>query len=118
MTTNLFEKWMHSLNDKMKEDQCTIALIMGNCLSHADLSNLSNVHTIFLLPNTTQPLDAGIIKAMKHESLKRLIALENNAPFCYIAFVFFNAHGSKESTSTKVNCFNKVGLHVLQVALQ
>lgn len=68
MTKEIFAKWLTKLNQKFVEDNRSIILMLDNCTSHINLSNLSNIKLIFLPSNTTsliQPLDAGIIKNFK-----------------------------------------------------
>jgi hypothetical protein len=67
MTANIFEKWLRILNNKFIMNNRRILLIIDNCSAHPDIQ-LSNIKLAFLPPNSTsrlQPLDAGIIHAVK-----------------------------------------------------
>ena len=68
MTTAVFEDWLNQLNETMKKKKRRIILFVDNATSHVVSKKLSNVHVKFLPPHLTselQPLDQGIIEAMK-----------------------------------------------------
>ena len=68
ITTAVFEDWLNQLNGTMKKKKRMIILFVDNATSHVFSEKLSNVHVKFLPPNLTselQPLDQGIIQAMK-----------------------------------------------------
>ena len=66
MSGELFEDWVHELDQKFTVSKRKVALIINNCTAHPHVENLQWVELIFLLPNTTsltQPIDQGIIRA-------------------------------------------------------
>ena len=67
MTTAVFEDWLNQLNETMKKKKRRIILFVDNATSHVVSKKLSNVHVKFLPPHLSelQPLDQGIIQAMK-----------------------------------------------------
>ncbi|GFV20939.1 tigger transposable element-derived protein 6 [Trichonephila clavipes] len=68
MTTELFNKWLVSLNSDMKREKRHIFLFLDNCTAHNNAPPLSNVKLQFFPPNSTsklQPLDQGIIHNFK-----------------------------------------------------
>ena len=68
MTTAVFEDWLNQLNEIMKKRKRKIILFVDNAPSHVVSKKLSNVHVKFSPPHLTselQPLDQGIIEAMK-----------------------------------------------------
>lgn len=72
MTTELFYAWLGRFNNYIgTTDGRKVLLLMDNCSAHGSIDSmpsLSHVEIQFLPPNTTsklQPLDAGIIAAMK-----------------------------------------------------
>ena len=73
MTTELFVSWLYRFSSFISRSnpQRRVILLLDNCSAHGSaesLPNLSNVDYQFLRPNTTsklQPLDAGIIAALK-----------------------------------------------------
>ena len=73
MTTELFVSWLYRFSSYISRynPQRRVMLLLDNCSSHGSaesLPYLSNVDYQFLPPNTTsklQPLDAGIIAALK-----------------------------------------------------
>lgn len=75
MTSSIFEVWMNKFNEKMKKEKRHILLFLDNATCHPKL-NLSNVKLLFFPPNTTsmlQPLDQGVIKAVKCHYRKFLL---------------------------------------------
>jgi len=76
MTTAVFEDWLNQLNEKMKKKKRRIILFVDNATSHVVSKKLSNVHVKFLPPHLTselQPLDQGIIQAMKANYRKSML---------------------------------------------
>ncbi|XP_041471253.1 tigger transposable element-derived protein 4-like [Lytechinus variegatus] len=73
MTSNLFELYMKKLNKKMQRQRRKIIMLLDNAPCHPYLQ-LSNIKLVFLPPNTTsitQPMDQGIIQAVKLKFRKR-----------------------------------------------
>lgn len=67
MTGIIFSEWAKKLNHKMRVQDRKILVFVDNCSAHPPLS-LSHVTFKMLPPNTTsqlQPMDAGIIQAVK-----------------------------------------------------
>ena len=67
MTSTLFKDWVNDVNKQMRKQKRKIILFLDNATSHTH-DKLSNVTLKFLPPNTTsaiQPLDQGIIRAVK-----------------------------------------------------
>ena len=79
MSGKLFEDWVHELDQKFVVSKRTIALIVDNCTA----------------PNTTsytQPMDEGIIRALKakYRSLavhKLILALEKKEPITKLSIL-------------------------------
>lgn len=75
MTGELFQHWCGKIKNRMKLENRKITLILDNFAGHPHLE-LSNVKSFFLPPNTmslTQPMDAGIIKDLKHSYRRFLV---------------------------------------------
>ena len=75
MTAKLFREWLEKLNQKFILQNCYILLFVNNCTAHAEVQ-VSNIKLVFLPPNTTsrlQPMDAGIIQAVKIAYRKKLL---------------------------------------------
>ena len=75
MTSEKFEKWLMKVNNSMRVEGRKIAMILDIFSGHPNLT-LSHVKHFFLPPNTTsmtQPMDAGIIKNLKHHYRRFLI---------------------------------------------
>ena len=75
MTSTLFKDWVNDVNKQMRKQKRKIILFLDNATSHTH-DKLSNVTLKFLPPNTTsaiQPLDQGIIRAVKARYRKLLM---------------------------------------------
>jgi len=76
MTTELFKKWITDFNKKMRSERRQVVLLLDNAPNHPKDLNLSNEKLVFLPANTTsrlQPLDQGIIQAIKQLYRKKLL---------------------------------------------
>lgn len=77
MTCALFEEFLRYFDNKMGAQCRSVLLFLDNCAAHPkDLSFLRNVKLVFFPPNTTshlQPLDAGVIKNLKHSYRKSIV---------------------------------------------
>ena len=80
MTSDIFKKWIVSVNCELEKANRRILLFCDNASCHQHLK-LTNITLQFFPPNTTsrlQPLDQGIIRAMKayyrNDLLRHVIA--------------------------------------------
>ena len=78
MTTSVFFEWLKLFDDYITKTAGRKVLLLADCASchgvHSVLPELRSVHLEFLPANTTslcQPLDAGIIAAIKRRLRKR-----------------------------------------------
>ena len=94
-----------------------IALFIDNCPAHPSVSDLTNVHLVFLPPNTTS--HQGVIRSLKAHYRGRVVrqlcrALDKTKtlPKLPILQVIEILVSSWEAVSTKtiVNCFRKAGI--------
>ena len=121
MTAEIFKSFLMKLDRKMIQQNRKIALILDNCTAHpTDIRELQNNKMYFLPPNTTsyiQPLDAGIIKNLKHHYRRFLVrrkidTIENGVPF-YIdllqSLLFLKTAWSKVTCTTIEKCFKHTG---------
>ena len=89
MTSGVFEDWLKKLDRKMLFQKRKILLFVDNATSHSGI-NFNNVKIQFFSPNTTsklQPMDQGIIQAMKLKyrklQLRKMVAaMEKNKTVC------------------------------------
>lgn len=68
MTRALFTLWVRDLNKHMESEGRHILLLLDGASAHHIAEPLSHVETCVLPPNTTsvlQPMDAGVISALK-----------------------------------------------------
>ena len=86
MTSEIFLDWVNILNNKMKKEKRNVLLFIDNAPSHPKLT-FSNVTLKIFPANTTsksQPLDQGIIQAMKmkyrRRQLRHIITKIDNNP--------------------------------------
>ncbi|XP_065196846.1 tigger transposable element-derived protein 4-like [Sycon ciliatum] len=119
MTGQLFEQWCNRLNNRMVREGRRIALILDNFAGHPHL-DLSNISIFFLPPNTTsmtQPMDAGIIKNLKHHYrrllVKRRISCIDSDQECKITLLdavqWLKTSWQQVTSDTVKNCYRHVG---------
>ncbi|XP_070581983.1 tigger transposable element-derived protein 4-like [Ptychodera flava] len=77
MTTELFTDWLRDFDRKMRQQKRKVLMFIDNAPTHPpNAVRLTNTKLIFFPPKTTsklQPLDQGIIAAMKKTYRKRLL---------------------------------------------
>lgn len=128
MTAAIMEQFLVQLNKKMVIQKRKIILFLDNASSHPNLK-LSNIQLVFLPPNTTsktQPLDQGIINAIKVQYrkrvLKRLICRMETATdvadlakgITYTDAIFWmNEAINSLKYKTVPNCFRKAGFQLV-----
>ena len=126
MNTLIFENWVKSVDCEMRRQGRKILLFVDNAPSHLKL-RLDNIKLVFLPPNTTskiQPMDQGIIQAMKlkfhkRQSRKVLSDMEKNKEICgsellkqvnvLDAIYWVKNSWDEVEQSTIVKCFKKCG---------
>ncbi|XP_057310264.1 tigger transposable element-derived protein 4-like [Hydractinia symbiolongicarpus] len=122
MDSEIFENWVRKLDQKFRVDGRKIVLIIDNCPAHPSISNLTNIHLVFLPPNTTsvlQPMDQGVIRSLKAHYRRRVVrllcsALENNKPLPKISILsgmkILADSWEAVTKQTIINCFKKSGI--------
>ena len=76
MTSEIFTRWVKKFDMKCHRQHRRVALIVHNCPAHPKIKDLKAVKLVFLPPNTTsrtQPMDQGVIRALKHHYRKQVI---------------------------------------------
>ena len=76
MTSEIYQRWLQNFDSKMRRQNLQVLLLLDNAPSHPKDVNVTNVKLVFLPANMTfmlQPLDQGIIKAVKTIYQKRLL---------------------------------------------
>jgi hypothetical protein len=120
MTGDIFSSYLKKMDRQMRDKNRKIALILDNCSAHPHIGDLTNISLYFLPPNTTsmiQPMDAGIIKNLKHyyrQDLvkKKIRCLDNSLPFSIDllqALIILEKAWREGTQRTIVNCFKHVG---------
>ena len=77
MTSEIFSKWVIKFDKFCQRQQRKCAYIVDNCPAHPKVKGLKNVTLFFLPPNTTsktQPMDQCVIRSLKHNYRKLVIA--------------------------------------------
>ena len=72
----LFEECIRKLESSFRTQTRKVAILIGNCLAHPKIKNLTNISLIFLPPNTTytlQPMDQGVIRSLKPHYRKKVV---------------------------------------------
>ncbi|XP_062609218.1 tigger transposable element-derived protein 4-like [Saccostrea cucullata] len=126
MNSYVMEEWLKQLDSSMRRQKRKILLFLDNAPSHPNIK-LSNVELQFLPPNTTyktQPMDMGIIQAMKLKFRKRQMKhmikeMDKHPDICgtdilkqiTILDAIYWVHSAWEEvqTSTIQKCFSKAG---------
>ncbi|XP_057305332.1 tigger transposable element-derived protein 4-like [Hydractinia symbiolongicarpus] len=65
MDGTLFKEWLRELDRKFTMQERKIVMVVDNCPSHPDVSELKSINLQFVPPNTTsctQPMDQGVIR--------------------------------------------------------
>ncbi|KAK8766588.1 hypothetical protein V5799_006630 [Amblyomma americanum] len=124
MTGDFFREFLTSLDRKMASRNRKILLFVDQCSAHPKEITLNNVTVRFLPANTTshlQPLDAGIIRNVKHHFkgllVRRLLAKidrkEANLRISLLDALHFLAMSWDNVTSDTIsNCFRKCGFAI------
>ena len=76
MTGAIFTNYLEKLNARMRREKRKILMVLDNCPAHPSSLNFSNIKLAFLPPKCTshtQPLDLGIIAAMKVQYRQLLV---------------------------------------------
>ena len=128
MTTSVFFEWLKIFDDYITKTAGRKVLLLADCAScrgvHSVLPELRSVHLEFLPANTTslcQPLDAGIIAAIKRlfrkRQYRRLLDFDSavDAKSLYridllTAMIWMRDIWSNVSHSVIQNCWRKTGL--------
>lgn len=124
MTSELFSHYVRRLDRRMAKSKRKIALILDNCPAHTTMEGLTNITLFFLPANTTsrtQPMDAGVIRNLKHHYklalVRRMIAaIDNQQPFqinLLQAVHILKYSWEKVTNATIINCFRHVGFNVV-----
>lgn len=127
MTSDLFTEWATKFNKRMVMEQRHVLLLLDNAPCHPHLK-LSNVKLVFLPAHTTsvlQPLDQGIIAAMKSryrsKTLRAIIRRVDSATQAsaaamaisvFDAIQFISSSIEEISSSTVLKCFLRCGFKV------
>ena len=99
MTSNIFERWLIAFDRKLKKENRKIILFIDNAPSHPKIT-LDNIKLQFFPPNTTaktQPMDQGVIQALKLKYRKRQLQ-------------FMIAQMDKEKTLTGAEILKKISV--------
>lgn len=121
MTSAIFEKWLRDWDAQLKLKQRKILLLIDNCPAHPNVPNLQCIKLVFLPPNVTsilQPMDQGIIKALKMQYRKMQVLemlrsieekKERKALSILDSILMISEAWDKVSAATITNCFRHAG---------
>ena len=122
MGSEIFSYYARRLDAKFHVEGRKVALIIGNCPAHPHVDNLKVIELVFLPPNATsktQPMDQGVIKALKafyHSNVVRRQIKYIDAGRATPKVNIFEAmrmlirSWDPESANTVKNCFRKAGI--------
>ena len=117
MTQYQFYKWLEVWEDELKRQKRKILLFLDNCSAHPKISELKHIKLVFL-PKTRrgfQPLDMGIIKALKYgykrQIIQKYLLVKDSLPEITIldAMHFLYAAWKDIKEEAIFNCFIKAG---------
>lgn len=126
MTSDIFVKWVRDWDRELTKQKKKILLLVDNCPAHPSVSDLRSITLVFLPPNTTstlQPMDQGIIRALKSNFRKNLVlkiiaSLEANKDACSAknpkitildAILMIYDAWNKLTSATISNCYRHAG---------
>ncbi|XP_060810034.1 tigger transposable element-derived protein 4-like [Amyelois transitella] len=126
MTSDIFVKWVRDWDRELNKKKKKILLLVDNCPAHPSVSDLRSITLVFLPPNTTstlQPMDQGIIRALKSNFRKNLVlkiiaSLEANKDACSAknpkitildAILMIYDAWNKLTSATISNCYKHAG---------
>ena len=121
MTSYLFTEWIKQQDKKFAKQKRKVAMVIDNCRAHPNVPDLKAIKLIYLPPNTTsktQPMDQGIIQALKCNYKKLfvkdglLVAFEKKKEFTWSvlnAMMTITEAWNKVKPVTIANCFNHCG---------
>lgn len=130
MTTGLFEEWVSDFNRRMSREGRQVVLLLDSAPPHHPRDpNLSNVRLVFLpsdAPSCLQPLNQGIVQAVKLHYRRRLLqhvivkAESDPDPqaVCrsvdeHLAVTWIQAAVRDVKVSTVQKCFKRTGIPAL-----
>ena len=117
-----FEEWIRELDSKFEREGRKVALIVDNCPAHTRIKDLKAINLVFLPPSTTsktQPMDQGVIRALKAHYRSKAVqlyitAIEKNRPIPNISILvvmdMLVAAWDKVTPGTINNCFRAAGI--------
>ncbi|KAH7964628.1 hypothetical protein HPB51_027131 [Rhipicephalus microplus] len=123
MTAKFFEEYVHLIDRRFAAKNRRVVIILDNSSVHVPLDDLTAVKLAFLPSNTTgiaQPLDQGIIRAVKQFYKKNLLrrfllAIECGKLFSInlIGTIYLLEYSWRQIEATAVqNCFKRAGFIV------
>ena len=122
MDSQIFEEWLRKLDRTFRMERRKIPLLIDNSPAHPAVSDLKNVHLVFLPPNTTsllQLMDQGVIKSLKVHYLGRVVrrlcrALDKTKTLSKTSILqtmkILVSSWEAVSAQIIVNCFRKAGI--------
>ncbi|KAL4132879.1 hypothetical protein QTP88_009956 [Uroleucon formosanum] len=119
MTGDIFSDWLKEWDKQLAKEKRHILLTVDNCPAHPPVQT-ENIKLVFLPPNTIsvlQPMDQGIIKALKVKFQKKLVLKiinqEKQGKDIKIsvldAILMISDAWNDVSTTTIRNCFHHAG---------
>lgn len=76
VTSTSFDKWLRKVNQKFKNQNRFVVMIVDNCSAHSNVEYLSNINLIVLplnSPPKTQPMNQGVIQSLKTNYRQMLV---------------------------------------------
>lgn len=113
MNRILFTNWINEVNEKMKEDNRNILMLVDNASAHnIDGLQLSNITLKFIDPNCTaalQPMDAGVIRSFKAKFYDAMYDQEEK-PSLYETLCLVETAWREVHPDTLIKAFRHTGI--------
>ena len=117
MTRVIFAEWLSDLNKSMILQKRKILLFLDNATSHGH-EDFSNVKLVFFPPNMTaevQPLDQGIINALKLKYRKRFLqSCINKAEVCESALEYSKSVTMIDAVTWIASSWNEITIDTIR----
>ncbi|NWW53019.1 TIGD4 protein, partial [Pedionomus torquatus] len=119
MTSEVFEQWMHKLDDRFQAQQRQVVILVDSLPAHTEVENLKSVKLVFSPPDSSSCIATkqGVIRSLKvkyrHCLIKRFVdCVEGNKEFMLTlldAIEMLHLCWRKVTPETFVKSYNEAG---------
>ncbi|NXJ76669.1 TIGD4 protein, partial [Trogon melanurus] len=119
MTSEVFEQWMHKLDDRFRAQQRQVVIVVDFLPARTEVKNLKSVKLMFFPPNSSSciAMNQGVIRSLKvkyrHSLIKRFVdCVEGSKEFVLSlldAIEMLHQCWKELTTETIVKSYNETG---------